>query len=276
MEYRLNSIKPTEIKIETTKNNITKRMKRVCAYCGKEGSLTKEHIWPLSIIQRSFIKSMRFSQRANKVFSADLTIADVCALCNNGNLSLLDSYLCKLYDKYFNEFAEKISTITFEYDYNNLLRALLKISFNTARANKNLTDTKLLERHKDFVLNGGEPPENFILFLDLIPPTLNGNEKVYPHSARSGSILFRMKVDWARIRLVSINSYYFYIIIIDSQPHSIERTEAEKFISNVSGTLISSNKSKINLTTNNKIDTYDIHSPHFDMNSELYENYKKK
>jgi len=262
--------------METIKNTITKSKKRVCAYCGNESSLTKEHIWPLSIIQRSFSKSMRFSQRANKVFSADLTIADVCALCNNGNLSLLDSYLCKLYDEYFNEFAEKSSKITFKYDYNDLLRVLLKISYNTARANKNLTDTKLLESHKYFILNGGESPENFILFLDLIPPTLNGNEKVYPHSARSGSILFREKVDWARIRLVSINSYYFYIIIIDSQPNSLKRTEVKKFISNISGTLISPNKTERNLTINKEIDTYDIHSPHFDMNSELYDNFTKK
>lgn len=184
-------------------------MKRVCAYCGKEGSLTKEHIWPTSIIQRNFKKSIKYSQIANKVFSSDLTISDVCAHCNNGNLSLLDNYLCKLYDKYFNEFAENNSKITFEYDYNDLSRVLLKISFNTARANKNLIDNKLLESHKNFILNGGEPPKNCIIFLDLIPPTLNGKMKVYPDSARCGSVLITDKVNWARIRLVSINSYYF-------------------------------------------------------------------
>ena len=76
---------------------------------------------------------MHFSQQAKKVFGADLIVKDVCARCNNGALSALDTYACKLYDSYFSKTVERNEHVDFRYDHDQLLRWLLKVSYNSSR-----------------------------------------------------------------------------------------------------------------------------------------------
>ena len=65
--------------------------KRVCAYCAKEAPLTREHLWPGGIIKRAKDLNTSYFGKLNKFIDAELTIKDVCAECNNGPLSELDT-----------------------------------------------------------------------------------------------------------------------------------------------------------------------------------------
>ncbi|MBK8703370.1 MAG: hypothetical protein IPN33_06930 [Saprospiraceae bacterium] len=123
---------------------------KICAYCGEAGKLTNEHIWPQCIIERVPSYTNRYSEAANKVFKGDLIIKDVCSKCNNGPLSKLDSYLCKLYDQYFQFFPPDETIVNFSYEYNLLFRSLLKISFNAARSSNQ--DSILLSQYKRVIL----------------------------------------------------------------------------------------------------------------------------
>ena len=61
------------------------------------------------------------------------TIKDVCPKCNNDVLSKLDSYGLELYKRCFYRIADAGESVTFDYDYERLLRWILKLNFNSAR-----------------------------------------------------------------------------------------------------------------------------------------------
>jgi len=111
---------------------------RYCAYCGSEGPLTREHIWPKSL-RRRLVKANDQKQsrfwlaKIKKVIVAEPTICDVCSVCNNIRLSSLDNYICELFDRFFIHIPQRYEHVTFDYDYHRLKRWLLKISFNSAR-----------------------------------------------------------------------------------------------------------------------------------------------
>lgn len=108
-------------------------MSKVCAYCKENKTLTKEHIWPSGFIKRFDANALTYNKNTNRFFKSDPVIKDVCADCNNVKLSVLDSYLCKLYDSYFHIVISPGKPASINYDYDLLLRGLLKISFNSAR-----------------------------------------------------------------------------------------------------------------------------------------------
>lgn len=109
---------------------------RCCAYCGAEGPLTREHLWPASL-RRRLIKANEQSSvwlaKINKEFAADPTIRDVCSVCNNIRLSSLDNYISELFDQSFIHIPQRYEHVIFDYDYHRLKRWLLKICFNSAR-----------------------------------------------------------------------------------------------------------------------------------------------
>src|SRR5688500_3602708 len=98
---------------------------RACAYCGKIGvKLTKEHISPASLhrsINTSNLihfgqKNQFYLKKINKIISGEPQVKDVCASCNNGPLSALDDYICKMWDQYFNRIVEHREQVKFEYE----------------------------------------------------------------------------------------------------------------------------------------------------------------
>ena len=95
---------------------------RSCAYCGTEGNLTREHVFPGFIDSRErtrtgepMISNVR-DHGKEKIVGGELTVADVCAACNNGLLSHLDNYGSALFDRYFANTVEPGELIRFEYD----------------------------------------------------------------------------------------------------------------------------------------------------------------
>src|SRR5439155_1500186 len=66
---------------------------RRCAYCGRAGQLTREHLFPDFLVRESpGYRTYVDRARGERVHKSPPAIRDVCKRCNNGPLSALDSY----------------------------------------------------------------------------------------------------------------------------------------------------------------------------------------
>ncbi len=242
-----------------------------CAYCDTKTKLTKEHIWPKCIITRMPELEFRYIGSQEKFVKSELVISDVCAKCNNEKLSKLDSYFCSLYDKYFKDFHEEKKEFIFEYEYDLLLRSLLKIIFNSSRTIN--SDDNYFEKFKHFIIDGNETWENVIIKLDIITPWITNSLKVYPKSMRCGIVDIGIKNENFIIRAVSVNSFYFYILI------SKEKTlleELNNIFNRIPGSIIYPYKTQTLISDFSNQNSYDAHVD-FVMNTSeaFYKLYKK-
>ena len=233
-------------------------MSRVCAYCGSSGSMTREHQWPAGIIERSGVNRSYFGKH-EKYIDAELTIKDVCASCNNGQLSALDAYVCSLFDAQFSRQAVRRQTRNFLYDYSLLLRWLLKISFNVARAND--SDGSTLSQFVGYILEGGSAPENVQVRLELIYPSVNPNwtpgsdfmKEIPATTIRCARILMPGNpLPEATHRLVALHSYYFWIAI--TPPGN----DASEFYARLPGKLLPPNRNLLSVVpTRSMLDVHE-------------------
>ncbi len=198
-----------------------------CAYCGQVASLTREHIWPRCIIERVPTYVMRYSEKADKVFAADLVIKDVCSSCNNGGLSALDSYACTLYDKYFHNIVQSSDRVLFEYDHELLSRWLLKVSFNSARANSQ--DEFFHYPLRSFIMGYSPLPSFVSVMLDIVVPSVANGITIEPRMTRCGRALLGRMRHWICPRLVAINSFYFMILITGEKAVRVPTSELLEF-----------------------------------------------
>jgi len=193
---------------------------KTCAYCGREGPLTSEHVWPKGILKRTDFP-IRYSARAGKTFSGDLTINDVCRECNNGPLSKVDSYFCYLYDQYFVRVPRAGETIEFRYDFALLMRALLKVAYNSSRSTG--IDVELLSEYSQVLISEfPASPAHVAAFVGtaMSSRVKNSTSKKYteidPIGVRSGPILIPgiEGHDWCALRAVIINGFMFTIVLM--------------------------------------------------------------
>jgi hypothetical protein len=91
--------------------------------------MTREHLWP-DALHRQLLAA---SEQGEKVFwlsrfdqeiSSDPTLRDVCAGCNNGPLSILDRYVCQLFENQLSRALERFEKINLRFDYHLLKRWL--------------------------------------------------------------------------------------------------------------------------------------------------------
>ncbi len=140
-----------------------------CAYCRKtDVKLTKEHLWPASLCKRFIPPNgegsdgrMYIRKVPERFLETEVQIKDVCQDCNNGVLSFLDGYICKLWDVYFCTRVLSGDEVVFHYDYDYLSRWLLKIHYNSARIH-NSTDLPLLARLRQYILGQGRRPVHYV------------------------------------------------------------------------------------------------------------------
>lgn len=184
-----------------------------CAFCGQTRPLTREHIWPRGIIERAPNYDARYIGKAEKFVGAELTVKDVCAECNSGALSSLDQYICNLWDAQFDRIASAREPRLFLYDHERLLRWLLKISYNSARANA--SDIDVLAKYRAFILGTASVPQQQEVRLELIRPyKRKGAPEIPPKSVRCCRIEIPANpVPEATLRLVAMNSFYFWILL---------------------------------------------------------------
>jgi hypothetical protein len=190
--------------------------KKACAYCGSEGVFTREHIWPRGIIRRAPDYEARYFGKVDKVLSSEHVTRDVCADCNNGALSELDEYGCLLFDNYFCQSDIAKTRVHFKYDYDLLLRWLLKISYNSSRSVG--VDTEHLRRCVPYIVGAEARIRDVWLFAILIEPLsriADGMHKVVPpqgvRAARVGGAE-EQNLPFI-VRLVGLNAFYFLIVI---------------------------------------------------------------
>jgi hypothetical protein len=210
-----------------------------CAYCGQYEKLTKEHIWPKSIIRRVGDR-LSYNPKAGKFRHMEMVISDVCGTCNNGPLSDLDAYGAILYDRYFDHYYMGGESIEFSVDFQKLAKWLLKLSYNAARVNE--SDHKRLSLYAPFLLNADmELPDDFSIAVDLVLPELVEpyQEPVLPGSNRICQIKFTQPIDdWCTVRLVAINSFYFWILIQDLPDDQVNLTHFHAVVSQLRGTTL--------------------------------------
>jgi hypothetical protein len=178
-----------------------------------------------------------------------LKIKDVCAACNNGPLSELDSYACALFDTQFFRQAVKRETRNFVYDYPKLLRWLLKISFNVARAND--SDGPVLSPFSGYMLHGNTPPPaNVQVRLELICPSPNPNwtpgsearKEIPATTIRCARVLMpENPLPGTTLRAVALHSYYFWVAIT---PPGVDITALH---AGLPGKLIPPNKGRVSV-----------------------------
>lgn len=231
---------------------------RKCAYCDKKRKLTKEHIWPKCIIKRMPELELKYLESKQIFITSELVISDVCTICNNEKLSILDSYFCLLYDTYFKDFHEQKKVFKFQYDYNLLLRSLLKITFNSSRTVER--ENNFFEKFRNYILDGNEHWESIIVKLDIVTPWINGEDKIYPKSARCGKSDIGYKTDNFVVRAVSVNSFYFYILFCKSEflPEDLV-AELHYIESRIPGTIIHPYRNETMITKFSTDDTYKAH-----------------
>lgn len=144
----------------------------ICSYCKKEKArLTKEHIFPNSLIKMFPNDDMCITPE--KVFKSNTgqVIKDVCDDCNNNKLGALDSYGNFIIRDYFKEEYKKDEILELELDKKKLSRWLLKICFNMERTNR--SNTEWYNINLDYILNAGVLKGKLELFgglyVDMLP-----------------------------------------------------------------------------------------------------------
>lgn len=132
----------------------------LCAFCGLSGTMTREHLWPAALHERLLAANNQsqnafWLRRLDKPIAAEPQVRDVCARCNNGVLSELDTYICELFDRSFVDMPARDEWISFDYDYHRLKRWLLKVSYNSARIHS-APDLEALEQTRRYILGHGD------------------------------------------------------------------------------------------------------------------------
>lgn len=140
-----------------------------CAYCGAPCSATREHVIPAWYC-RTPGESETFSARAPITHvRGDMVVKDVCGACNSGVLSDLDAYGKRLYDDHFSSAVYAGETVSFDLDGERFIRWLLKVSYNSARAQE--ADVELLRSYREVILGRSPLTAQVRCWLHLVAPT---------------------------------------------------------------------------------------------------------
>jgi hypothetical protein len=216
---------------------------RTCVYCGRGANLKNEHVFPDCFSKTYDSITTAKTPSGEKAVLSDLTIHDVCGECNNGPLSQLDDYLCRWNERYFSTIVHAGDRIRFEYDLDLLLRGLLKIGYNVARARK--WPVKDWRDTAQYILGKTPRPPGFRVFLQLMIPTplkdtdltfSPGVTEVPPLPMRvylvDASGLPGITLGYS----ISVWSYRFFVLLEDTQIlRSIRRRTIVKWLKHTKG-----------------------------------------
>lgn len=195
----------------------------VCAYCGKTRKLTREHILPDCIQRRTDDYDLQYVSAAEtKLVGGDPTVRDVCSYCNNSRLTVLDSYLCGLWDSHFRYFSSGQERVEFRYDFDLLTRSLLKICFNSARANRSY-DRSALATCAEYILEGHARPTGLAVFARIVVPTNWKSLDVSPAYLRVALAEPSEESQYAVCRTVQFNAFQFFVLIARQEVSRVQR-----------------------------------------------------
>lgn len=146
-----------------------------CAYCDKlDNRITKEHVVNKAFLDKFYKSAVGYAKVYDKYTSNYMTIHDVCEICNNGPLSLLDNYFLDFYSKNIpTSLIAEDSVIQIEYDFDKLSRWLLKTLYNSERKHSYSNIPRKLHRFKHYILGKDKRIKLFKIYLELlldVPP----------------------------------------------------------------------------------------------------------
>ncbi|WP_146109982.1 HNH endonuclease [Salinibacter sp. 10B] len=192
---------------------------RTCAYCGKKGQLSKEHLYPDCLQSRRDGDRVYSSNAISDKFvpGSALQIKDVCETCNNGVLSELDQYFCGLYDSFIDgRTVRSGEQVQFRYEYDDLLRWLLKMLYNNARAGKAAKKhVDRLQEYSGYIIGEESIPPEVLLLARLTVPFEGENGEIPPSHMTCGLIeLEEFDYRLGETYLVSIDSFSFIVVAL--------------------------------------------------------------
>lgn len=196
--------------------------KRRCAFCREQKKLSREHVFPNGVIQKMDEDILSVNDKVDKVFKSDLVVKDVCEACNNGVLSDVDRRFVKIFENNMLHPLQPGDNAEFEFDYNDLLRGLLKISYNSARASVDGSKAvAALKKYVPYVLGKAESAPEVTLRLQIVTSSNVFNCKTNKVEGTMDAELLRScKVSYNGphhskflIRLLAFNSFWFYLFI---------------------------------------------------------------
>lgn len=212
-----------------------------CSYCSLEKKLTREHIIPdwYGNINKNPDGSTFVEKAPKKLVGSDPKIKDVCSDCNNVILSRLDNYARGLYEDFFKNPVYDGESKKLQVDKPKLTRWLMKVAYNSARANN--ADLHVLKDYASDIIEDNDISE-VIIFCSVIAPsvTLDDGYEMATRKQSADSIrpvsfkvgVFRLaEGDWYKwsFRYVVVDSYAFYMAIPQKKENlSEERKEIIK------------------------------------------------
>lgn len=266
----------------------------ICAYCGPtDGKITREHIIPKFIYdhyEENNYKVSGWNEYAKKTVGGEFKIKDVCEKCNNELLGELDNYASHflrqngiLTDVFLQE------SIKLTYDYDMLLRWLLKISFNAVRIEG--SHAHIFSTSINYILHSdSNGMRDFEVIVQLLPPVQHSAEKLIrlqeigiPVSSCGKTNPLIVRIGKAHIkdsnggfitRTVIIGALVFYLFIYaDNQTQDFRNQVLEVFLYKLkSGTIMRRGSASINLTAG-KMTWIDSYGPSF-LRAKSYDNMK--
>lgn len=192
-----------------------------CAYCGQTAKATREEVMPLFLSDNRPSYRTVLDHRRRAVRKGRITpVRDVCSKCNGGILSQLDNYASGLDKTYFRQIVSPKPAVEFRFNFDLLLRWLLKLTYN---ADRTAPPPYEMRTFVPYILGeASEPPPRTTLLLGLISPSVIPKEA---HSSDAPEVLEPLScgvghfnvgppadADITLGRDVQINSYLFCVI----------------------------------------------------------------
>lgn len=197
--------------------------------------LTHEHIIPRFIyhyFEKNNCKISGWNELVKKTVGGEFKIKDVCDKCNNVLLGKLDSYASHFLQK--NGILTDVflqESINLTYDYDTLLRWLIKVSFNAMRIDGSHSHN--FSSSINYILNSDPAGmRDFEVVVQLLPPVQHPAEKIIrfkeigiplspcgktnPLVARIGKAYVAGSNGGFITRAIIIGALVFYLFIYDS------------------------------------------------------------
>lgn len=198
------------------------KTQRSCAFCGVQKELSREHIFPNGVIRKYSNEMLSLNDKTDQIFKADLVVKDVCEGCNNGVLSEIDSKFVQSYTQYMLTPINPGDSVTFDFNYQDLLRALLKITYNSARASSDgFKAINALKKYVPYILGNVPEASDVHIRLQIVTSSERFNTETNKSEGTFRAELLRSaKMEYNgplhssfSIRLLAFNSFWFYLII---------------------------------------------------------------
>lgn len=175
----------------------------ICAYCGKNGRSTREHIISSGILDLFPECYLTFDEKRKTVYPSDPVINDVCDICNNTKLSYIDSYAKSFIGNYFVKNYNADDSIEIIYDYTLVQKMCSKYAYNDLRANNDNDASFFDSELRNWILD--ESTNNSVRNITIL-----GGLAVNP-SPVPDFIFGNKKIRWSKNPFLCSNSIIEYI-----------------------------------------------------------------